>query len=523
MKTIQKTIPWCVLLAAMACKPEPATVTPVEATPQPVAVGPEAPSTTPTPAAEAPPPTLVWPNEAFRAARPTPGAVAELKLPGVENFKLDNGLDVYLVRNDRLPTVTMNFEFDFGGVNDPKGQIGLHSLCMDLLDESTARKDKVAFEEAQADHAVNVGAFAGPDSAGLMLRSLKRELPAAMDLLAEMMREPGMRQDDFDRLKERRKASITQSKGSPGPVAGRVFAPLVWGEGHAYGRVETELTVDAIKLADCTKVVAKLKPGGARLWVTGQITPDEIRTELAARLPEWKGKAPTKVSAGPPKPRLGTVFFVHVKDAPQSSVYVGHAGPKRDAPDYEATDLMAEILGGSFASRINMNLREDKGYTYGSRAGFGYRRAGSTFSASAQVRTDATGPALREIAKEIAGMRSSDAKTEELFRVQEGALLALPADFDTPSATLGAFRQLKYFGLPLDWHAGYQKRLRAVDIAAVRKAAEKHLRAKDFVVLVVGDASKVLKDLDAIAAEKVFGAGGLVFLDADAQPTRRPE
>lgn len=524
MKTSTTFPVFSLLLAAtFACKPEPATqapptdpLLPPPPTGAPVAV---APTTTPEPA----PVVANWPDEPFRASRPTPGPIAELKVPQVENFKLDNGLDVYLVRNDKLPTVTMNFEFDFGSIGDPKNQVGLNSLCMDLLDEGTAKLDKVKFEERQADHAVNVTSFGGSDTSGVSVRSLKRELPAALDLMAEMIREPGLRQEDFDRLKERNKASLLQMKGSPGPIGMRLFAPLVWGADHPYGRLVTEQTLDAIKLADCTKVVAKLKPGGARLWVAGQITPEEIKQELATRLPEWKGKAPAKATLPAAKPRLGTIFFVHVKDAPQSSVYVGHAGPKRNAPDYEATDLMAEILGGSFSSRINMNLREDKGYTYGGRAGFSYRRAGSTFAASSQVRTDATGPALREIAKEIATMRASDPTQEELTRVQEGSLLALPANFDTPSATLGAFRELKFFGLPFDWYEGYQKRLKAVDIPAVRKSAEKHLRGKDFVVLVVGDANKVLADLDAIATEKLFGAGGLVVLDADGQPTRRPE
>ncbi|MFZ6185673.1 M16 family metallopeptidase [Nannocystis pusilla] len=501
--------------AVAACKPKTATQQPVEQpSTAPVAT---APSDT-----EAAPRPANWPDEPYRATRPTAGQVAELKLPQVETFKLDNGLEVYLVRNDKLPTVYMNFEFDFGAVSDPKTQVGLHSICLDLLDEGTKNLDKVAWEEKQADHAVSVSAGAGSDTSNLTVRSLKRELPAALDLLAEMLREPGMREADFERLKDRRKASIAQAKGNPGSIAGRVIGPLLWGADHPYGRIETDKTIDAVQLKDCAKVVGKLKPGGARLWVVGQISQDEIKQELASRLPEWKGKAPAKVNVAAAKPRLGSVFFVHVKDAPQSSVYVGHAGPKRNATDYEATDLMAEILGGSFSSRINMNLREDKGYTYGGRAGFGYRRAGSTFAASSQVRTDATGPSLREIAKEIATMRTTDAKPDELFRVQEGALLALPAEFDTPTSTLMAFRQLKFFGLPLDWYDGYQKRLRAVDIAAVRKAAEKHLRAKDFVVLVVGDASKVLGDLDAIATEKLFGAGGVVVLDADAQPTKRP-
>ena len=518
MKT-STTFPVFSLLALLAaCKPEPATQPPTQPEPPaPVVVA--QPQPTPEPAL----PPAVWPDEPYRATRPTPGPVAELKLPKIESFKLDNGLEVFLVRNDRLPTVLMNFEFDFGSVSDPKGQIGLHSLCMDLLDEGTAKLDKVAFEEKQADHAVGVSAFGGSDTSGMSVRSLKRELPAALDLLAEMLREPGLRQADFDRLKERRKASILQSKGSPGTIGMRVAGPLLWGEGHPYGRIETEQTIDALKLDDCKKVVAKIKPGGGRLWVVGQITPEEIKQELAARLPEWKGKAPAKAAVGPAKPQLGKIFFVHVKDAPQSSVYVGQAGPKRGAADFEATDLMAEILGGSFSSRINMNLREDKGITYGSRAGFNYRRPGSTFTASGQIRTDGTALALREISKEIATMRTTDAKPDELFRVQEGALMALPAEFDTPSAILGAFQRLKFYGLPLDWYDGHQKRLKAVDIAAIRKAAEKHLRAKDFVVLVVGDGSKLLGDLDLIAAEKLFGGGGVVVLDADGQPAKRPE
>lgn len=515
MKTTISTSLLALSALLAACKPQPATQTPTEQpTTAPVATAPVV--------NEPALPPANWPDEPYRATRPTAGQVAELKLPQVETFKLDNGLEVYLVRNDKLPTVLMSFEFDFGNVSDPKNQIGLHSICLDLLDEGTKNLDKVAWEEKLADHAVTVSSFAGSDTSGLQVRSLKRELPAALDLLAEMLREPGLREADFERLKDRRKASIAQAKGSPGSIAGRVIGSLLWGADHPYGRIETDKTIDAIQLKDCSKVVGKLKPGGGRLWVVGQITPEEIKQELASRMPEWKGKAPAKANVAAAKPRLGSVFFVHVKDAPQSSVYVGHAGPKRNATDYEATDLMAEILGGSFSSRINMNLREDKGYTYGGRAGFGYRRAGSTFAASSQVRTDATGPSLREIAKEIATMRTSDAKPDELFRVQEGALLALPAEFDTPTSTLFAFQQLKFFGLPLNWYDDYQKRLRAVDIAAVRKAAEKHLRAKDFVVLVVGDASKVLGDLDAIATEKLFGNGGVVVLDADAQPTKRP-
>ncbi len=496
-------------LLFVACRPAPVQTPPVEP-PPPVVVT--------TPAAASP----RWPDEPYRARIPGPRAIAELKLPGVETFTLANGLEVYLVQQNKLPTVMMSFEFDFGGVSDPKNQVGLHAICMDLLDEGTKKYDTAAFEEKQADHAANVSSSGGAETSSINVRALKSELAPTLDLMAEMLLTPGMRQADFDRIKERRKASLLQAKASPGPIAGRLFGALLWGDGHPYGRIETDASIDAIKLKDCARVIAKIKPGGGRLWVTGMISKDEVTRAIEGRLPTWKGKAPARPKIAAAKPRLGTVFFVDVKDAAQSSVYVGHPGPLRQDPDYEATDLMMEILGGSFSSRINMNLREDKGYTYGGRAGIGYRRAGGSFAASSSVRTDVTGPALREVLKEIVGMRAADPTAEELRRVKEGALLALPAEFATPSDTLFAFQRLKFYDLPLDWYSGHQGRLRAVETGAVRRAAEKHLRASDFVVLVVGDASKVLGDLDVIAKEQLFGTGGLVVLDADGKPAQRP-
>ncbi len=511
MTTTMRTQLLTAALLLAACKPAPATTGPDMKDQTP-------PVTTTTPDA----PAATWPDEPYRATAPAPAAIAEIKLPSVENFKLENGLDVYLVRQDKLPTVAMSFEFDLGAVDDPKAKTGLASICMDLLDEGTKKYETAQFEEKQADHAVNVSSFGGLESAGVTVRALKSQLGPALDLLAEMLLSPGMRQTDLDRIKERRKAALLQAKASPASIGGRLYSMLVWGEGHPYGRIETDKSIDSVGLADCAKMIARLKPGGAKLWVTGMISQDELSKELGARLPAWKGKAPARPKIAAAKPRLGTVFFVHVKDAAQSSIYVGHPGPRRQDADYEATDLMMEILGGSFSSRINMNLREDKGYTYGGRAGIGYRRAGASFAASSSARTDATGPALREVMKEIVGMRAGDPTEDELRRVKEGALLALPATFATPSDTLFAFQRLKFYDLPLDWYASHQARLRAVDTKAVRASADKHLRAQDFVVLVVGDASKVLADLDAIAAEKLFGKGGVVVLDADGKPAPRP-
>jgi zinc protease len=468
-------------------------------------------------------PGVEWPDEPFRAKRPVPKPIANVPIPSIETFTLANGLQVYLVQQQTLPTVLMFFEWDLGEIHDPKGKTGTAAVCADVMDEATKRKDKATFTAAQADHAVSVWLNPGLENTTLGVRALTRELGPALDLAAELLLEPGMRQADFDRVRDHRKAAIEQSKGSAASIASRLFASLVWGSKHPYGKIETDESADAIQLADCNAWVGKLRPGGARLWVVGKIDEAALRTELGDRFAKWTGNAPAPMKIGPAKPAAGTIFFVHVPGAAQSQILLGHPGPARNVADYEATSLMAEILGGSFSSRINMNLREDKGWAYGARGRFSYNRGGSYFTAGSSVRPDATGPGLLEIAKEIERMRTTDTTADELRREQDGALLAMPSDFSTATRTLFSFRALEFFDLPMDWYEGHQQRLRALDTKAIRAAAEAHLQVEGHVVLVVGDGtSGMLESLEKIAADKVFGAGGIQYLDADGNPIARP-
>ncbi len=495
------------LLLAAGCKPDKPTETP---DPQPVV------ETTESVA------SIEWPDEPFRAERPKPKQVKTTPVPPIHTFTLANGIEVYLVEQ-KLPTVLMFFEWNLGTIDDPKGKTGMASICGDLMDEGTKTLDAAAFSAKQADHAVQIWASPGDETTTVGVRALARELGPALDLVVEMLLEPGMRESDFARLVEQEKAWIEQAKASPGSISFRVFPSLVWGGSHPYGKIETAASVDKIKLADCEQWVAKLAPEGARLWVSGKISEKELREQLEPRLASWKGKAPKPAKIAKPKPGKGTIFFVHVPGAAQSQVLVGHPGPGRDAPDYEATMMMSAILGGSFSSRLNMNLREDKGWSYGARGGFSYSRGGSYFAAGSSVRTDATAGALREIAKEIQTMRTTAPTEVELSREQEGALLAMPAEFATATRTLFSFRELAFYNLPMDWYEGHQQRLRALNTEAIKQASQAHLQSTDFVVLVAGDAAVVLDDVQKIADDKLFGDGGLVFLDADGVPVDPPK
>ncbi|MEZ4428640.1 MAG: pitrilysin family protein [Nannocystaceae bacterium] len=487
---------------ALACASKPAPVDPPTTPPEPVAQAAE---------------EATWPEEPFRAAQPAAGELPPLALPKLEQFTLANGMEVYLVHQDRLPTVYMRVEFDLGEVDDPQRKVGMTSLCMDLLDEGTKRLDKAAFEARQADFAVNVWSSGGDETSTVGLRALKPQLGDALGLLAEMLREPGLRAEDLTRLRDQEKASLAQARGTPATIARRVYPSLTWGAKHPYGRLTSEATLDAVGLGDCKRVAGKLRPAGARLFVVGQVTRAELEQAFDSALGFWKGKAPKAAQIPAARPESGTVFLIDAPGAAQSVISVGVPGPDRDAPDYTSTQMMAQILGGSFSSRINMNLREDKGYSYGGRGGFRYYRNGSHFSAGSSVRTHATGPAVREIANEIAGMREREATPEELRREKEGAILALPAKFSTPTRTLFSYQELIFHGLPLSWYDAYQREVPQVEAGNVEEVARRYLPATGYVVLVVGDAQLIRADLQKIADERVFGDGGLVELDADGQ------
>ena len=452
----------------------------------------------------------------FRQQKPATAPRKATPLPKPQSWRDDtSGLEVALIEAHDLPTVSVSLVFETGAVDDPAQKPGLTSLAMALMSQGTVALDKIAFEERQADIASSVSIGAGLETTSAGASTLKKNLEPTLELLLGMLRTPGMRQDDLARLVAQRKAAIAQSRGAPQSVGGRVMGSIQF-PGHAYGAIETEATVDSITLDELKATAARLGPHGARLTVTGDMTRAEVDQLIATRFAPWPGGLPVKRSPSSlPKPRPGTVFFVDVPGAPQSLIAVMASGPARTAADYETTELMAQILGGSFSSRINMNLREKNGYAYGARAGYRYRRQAGSFAATSSVRTDATGKALRELHNELMAMRNTVPETTELERDRSSLVLSLPAQFSTPRRLADAYGELAFFGLPKDWYDGRVARLQQPTAAAIQAQAQKLLPTTGYQVLVVGDAKVIRAEVEAIATEGLFGPKSFVVLDVD--------
>ncbi|MCP4446681.1 MAG: insulinase family protein [Myxococcales bacterium] len=485
---------------------------------------------------------VVFPQEEFRKTQPVPTEPRAFNLPGITRFKLGNQIDVFLAERHELPTISLELNFDGGTVSDRTGREGTASLCMSMVSEGTKKLEKLAFEEAKANIASGISSYAGAESQGISMRTLSKNFDATFGLFADTLLEPGFRDAELERMVKRSLESLKQSKGSAGSVARRVSGNIAYGERHPFGKIVTEKSLRKIKIGDCKSYhKSYVKPKGARLFVVGDMTQAQITEAFTPLLAKWKG-APKKLAKVPaPKSRKGRVFFIDIPGAAQSTISVGHMGPGRKDPSFFANQMMVGVLGGGFSSRINMNLREDKGYSYGARGSFSYNRHFGTFRASSSVRSDSTHQSLLELLTEVTLLQSgtSPAKVEELTREQNGAILGLPARFATAGQVLSMYRNLVYYDLPTTYYNDYVANFKAVTLEQVNAAATKLLHPEDSIILVVGDASvpqifrneenkdvprmkadgktqmTLLDTITELAASEKGGKGKLVILDAD--------
>ncbi|MCG8556024.1 MAG: insulinase family protein [Proteobacteria bacterium] len=495
------------------------------------------------PTVPAAPKQQAFPQEAFRRSQPAAAVPRPFQLPAVQNFQLKNGIEVYLVEKHDLPIISGSLSFDAGEINDPSNKIGLASVCMDMMSEGTKKLDRMAFNEALADIASDVSSHARSDTQEVSFRTLSKHLDRTFELFADTVRNPGMRKVDFDRVVRQRLERLKQEKGSATSVARRLADHVLYGARHPLGRIVTDKTLKRLRVGDCKRYHrSTVRPRGATLFVVGDMTQGQVRAKFDTGLAGWNGKPKGRASARTPKSRGSKLYFVNVAGSAQSAIRIMHFGPTRNARDYFANSMMSSVLGGGFSGRVNMNLREDKGYSYGAFGTFQYKRNHGTFVAGSSVRSDATYQSVIELMDEIKGLQSAGKPITqaELTREQNGAILGLPARFATAPQALWMYRELVYFGLPLDYWNNYVGHVREVTLEQAAASASAHLRPEAALVLVVGDAKApmiqrnqdgkdvplldaagkpvtLLASLKELARSVPIGAGKVTTLDADGR------
>ncbi|HEV2800456.1 MAG TPA: pitrilysin family protein [Pyrinomonadaceae bacterium] len=456
---------------------------------------------------------------ASAAALPKPGPEPRLVLPKVERHRLSNGLEVLLVRHTELPVVNMNLIIKSGAASDPETLPGAASLTADLLDEGTKTRGALDISNALAGIGARLSVNAGWDSTNADLLTLTRHLDRALDIYADVLLNPAFPETDLKRLRATRLAALQQQRDNADAIAGVVYSSILYGDKHPYGRPLSgnETSLAAIEGADVRRFYETYyRPNNAALIVAGDVTASTLLPKLERAFAAWKpAQVPAaNVSQTPPARERAGIYLVDKPGAAQSVIQIGQVGVARNTPDYFPLLVLNSMLGGQFVSRINLNLREDKGYTYGARSNFDYRRGAGPFTASGGVFTNVTKESISEFLKELRGIRGEIPVTErELEYAKQGILRGFPRGFETPDQIAGRLSAVVLYNLPDDYFNNYSARVRAVSLADITRVANRYLDPSRMAILVVGDRKAVEPGLRSLGISDT-----ITLLDPHGRP-----
>jgi zinc protease len=435
---------------------------------------------------------------ADRSKLPDLGSPPETKFPALERATLSNGLKVVLAERRAIPQVRFDLLLDAGFAADQSGLPGTASLAMAMLDEGTARRTSLQISDELAQLGANLGTGSKLDVSSVSVEALKENLDASLDIFGDVILNPTFPRKDFERLKKQRLAQIQQEKADPVGLALRIFPALIYGRTHAYSNPwtgsGTEESTAKITREDLVRFhQAWFKPNHATLVVVGATSMAEIRPKLERLFAGWKpGEVPAKNIAtvsGQPRP---VVYLVDRPGSLQSLVIAGHVAPPKANPEEVTIEALNRVLGGDFGSRVNMNLREDKHWSYGAYTFFRDARGQRPFVAYAPVQTDKTKEAVIELDKELRGIvKGRPIEPAELSRAQASLTLTLPGSWETMSALAGSIGDIVTYGLDDRYYDTFAEKVRGQTVEGVTTVAGEVLHPDQLVWVVVGDRAKI--------------------------------
>jgi zinc protease len=433
-------------------------------------------------------------SQAWRKEVPKAGPPVTVHLPVPETFTLANGLKVYVLPEHSLPVLSADFVTRAGSENNVSGKEGLASLTAQTMGEQTTTRDLKTLADDQEEIGVRIGVGASMDSATSGLTVLTNHTNRAFDLFSDVLLHPAFKQEDLDRLKKQRLIGIQQEMDNVGAMIGRVGPKLLYGD-QPYGASGTGTTesVTGLTRDDLTDFYAgHYGPADSALVLVGDVTVPEAKKLAEEYFGKWTGKAAAEITlpAAPPAPTTHVVI-VDKPGAPQTALEAFGLGVPANSPDLQTLQVMNYVLGGSFASRINMNLREVHGYTYGANSGYQSYRAGGEFIAGGLVKTDVTGPAAMQLMYEIKRFPTTPPTEAELKEAKDARIQSLPGQFETTGAIAGSMTSIFLYDRPLDYYATLPAKYEAVTAADVQRVATEDVHPDQLIIVAAGDRTKI--------------------------------
>ncbi|MGD9588910.1 MAG: M16 family metallopeptidase [Pyrinomonadaceae bacterium] len=448
------------------------------------------------------------------AALPKPGPDPKFSTPPIEKTKLSNGLEVWMVEHRELPIVSMNMVFKTGTVNEPDDRFGVADMAASLLDDGT--KTRSAEDLANQLRQIGVsGINAGSnwDSSNVSIQTLTKNLDKALEIYADVVQNPAFPAKELESVRARALVGLRQQRSNPNAISNVAYNKVLYGD-HPYGRDNNEESIKAITRDDLIKFYeANYRPNNATLIVVGDYNKSDLKAKLEKAFAGWKAASVPAKSLPKVEPLEKTqIYLVDRPNSAQSVVSIGHVGIDRMHRDYFPVLVMNTILGGGFTSRINMNLREDKGYTYGARSGFSFRRGAGPFTAGGDVQTAVTKESIQEFMNELNAIRGTRPVTaRELNYNKQSLIRRYPAAFETIGGMSNQLATLVTYGLPDTYFNEYIAKVNAVSLADVNRVAKTYLDPSKMAIVIVGDRRVIEPGLKELGYS-------IILLDAQGNP-----
>jgi predicted Zn-dependent peptidase len=434
---------------------------------------------------------------------PAVGQLAALDFPTITHTKLSNGIPVEYVQRTAVPITQMALAFDAGTAADDPRQRGLASMTMDLLDEGTSKLSSQGVAEEEERLGADVGTSNAGDRSYVTLNALSANLAPSLDLMSDVVRDAAFRPGDIDRIRSQKLTSIAQMQKDPTQVANRVMPDVLYGPNHPYGGPGggDPKAIGSFSRADLIAFEQRwLRPDNAKIFIVSDRPLAEVQPLLEDRFGKWNAPAvPKGVKAFPPlppRPASPRILLVNRPGAPQSSILGAELLPLNPKGDIVPFDTANDVLGGTFLSRLNLDLREEKGWSYGVSGDASTLEHAMPYHVSAPVQADKTADALAELNKQIADFLTAKGVTqEELVRTVANSVNRLPGQFETSGAVLSALMNMDVLERPDDYYETLAAKYRAQSTQSLDQAARSAIDPKGFVWIVVGDAAKLKPQL----------------------------